>query len=577
MSPTNTFQVPSDDPGVVLFRLVRKARLPYSSRFVSNAVATHPQAQSLLALVQVAPYLGLRVTAAKVEPEGLDELQTPVVVHFASGNGGFGVLEGVGRDEVVLWDSRAGRRRVERAAFLEAWSGIVALAERDDAQRKAEPGYRKQRFIELLGGGIVRPDLAGPPTGRILAGVTVAVVAVLLLAAAFGRPADTRWAAALVVLFSAAGTVLTATLTHATAGLTANPHVPGCPRGKLVNCESVLNSPYSKVRGIPMSDFGTSFFVAVVLLVATAAVEPERGDPWAAVAFAFLAAAPVALGLVGVQVAMRRFCTMCLAVHALILGGAAASWTFLDEPWRGRDLAGAGALLLVYYSLVMFALIPFFTRERRTRELLDTQLRVAGSPFATLAFLTTGTPAPLRAAVAGIRLPGPPSAHELVLFAHPTCKQCGQMIPELVALASSGATEVHVAILPRYPDGPERAVCEAIVAAGRAGGPDAFLRAYSYAKGRFMALMEEDFARVIAEQTSLERGTIEGELAAARAMIAHTEEVAEGRIDGTPALFFDTRLYPYNTPLAHLETLLHRHSGLLPERPGMVQREAAPA
>jgi hypothetical protein len=344
-----------------------------------------------------------------------------------------------------------------------------------------------------------------------------------------------------------------------------------------VNCESVLNSPYSKVRAIPMSDFGTAFFGAVLLLLATAAVEPERAGPWATVAVAFLAAAPVALLLVGVQVAMRRFCTMCLAVHAVVLAGAAASWTFLDEPWRGRDLAAAAALMLVYYSLVLFALIPFFTRERRTRELLDTQQRVSGSPFATLAFLATGTPAPLQGAAAGVRLAGPPSPHELVLFAHPNCKQCAQTIPEIAALAASGATEVYVAILPRYPEGPERSVCEALLAAGRAGGGEAFLRAFFYSKGRFLALMEEDFTGAIARETSLRREAIEAELDAARAMIAHTEEVAEGRIDGTPAMFFDARLYPYNVPVAHLETLLHRHSGLLPPHPAVAEREAATA
>ncbi|HEX2295391.1 MAG TPA: vitamin K epoxide reductase family protein [Actinomycetota bacterium] len=577
MSVTNTFQVPGDDPGVVLFRLARRMRLPYSSRFVSNAVAMHPQPQSLLSIVQVAPHLGMRVTAARVEPEGLDDLRLPAVVHFSAGNGGFGVLERVGPREVVLWDGRHGRRSVPRDAFLGAWSGIVALAERDDSQRKTEPGYRKQRFVEVLGGGFVRPDLAAPPRGRLLAAVTAAVLQGVVLAAALGKPAETRIPAVVVVLIALAGARLTAILSNATAGMNANPNVPGCPRGKLVNCESVLNSPYSKVRGIPMSDFGTSFFGAVVLLAATAAVEPERDGPWAAIAIAFLAAAPVAVLLIGVQVAMRKLCTMCLAVHALVLGGAAASWTFLDEPWRGGDLAAALALMAVFYSLVLFALIPFFTRERRTREILETQNRVAGSPFATLAFLTTGTPAPLSGAACGIRLPGPESQHELVLFAHPNCKQCSQLIPEVSALAQSGATEVYVTILPRYPDGPEPGVCEAVLAAGRAAGPAAFLRAFYFAKSRFLALMDGDAAAEISGELGTTPEAIEAERDAARAMIAHTESVADGRIDGTPAMFFDARLYPYNIPVAHLEVLLRRHSQLLPPRPGAEAREVAPA
>lgn len=576
MSASKSFQVPADDPGVVLFRLVRKARLPYSSRFVSNAIALHQQPQSLLALVQVAPHLGLRITAARVEPEGLDELKLPAVVHFAAGNGGFGILEKVTPDAVELWDSRNGRRRVDREAFLQTWSGIVALAERDDAERKAEPGYRKQRFVEALGGGIVRPDLAGGAEGRWLAGLTAVLGAALTIAAVAGHPQGSRGAAALLALFAAAGLGIGAVLSKATAGMTANVNVPGCPRGKLVNCESVLNSEYSKVRGIPMSDLGTSFFGASLLLVGTAALAPQAAAPWTALSYAYLGALPVALLLVGAQIAMRRFCTMCLVVHALVLAGAAVAWTFAGDADAGDALA-ALALFALYYSLVLFGAIPFLTRERRTRQLVELQHRVSGSPFATLAHLATETPAPISGPECGIRLPGPASAHELVLFAHPNCKQCSHTIEEISRLAASGATEVFVAILPRYPDGPERLVCEAVLAAGRAGGPGAFMKAFFYAKKRFLALMAGDPAGEIAADLGTDRGVLEAQLDAARRMIAHTDAVAEDRIDGTPALFFDTRLYPYNTPVAHLETLLGKHSDLLPARPGAQKREAAPA
>lgn len=576
MSATSTFQVPADDPGVVLFRLVRKAKLPYSNRFVSNAVASHPQPQSLLSLVQVAPHLGMRVTAAKVEAAGLDDLQLPAVVHFATGGGGFGVLERVAPGYVEVWDSRNGRRRVERTAFLQAWSGIVALPEPDDSQRKTEPGARKQRLIESLAGGMARPDLAGKPEGRVLAGVTAGLAGILAVAAIAGHPADTRAAAALVALFALAGFGIGAVLSHATSGMTANVNVPGCPRGKLVNCESVLNSVYSKVRGIPMSDFGTSYFAAVLLVVATAALFPAGRAPWTALSYAYLAAVPAALLLVGAQVAMRKFCTMCLIVHGLVVAGAAASWTFAGDAGFG-DAARSLALFAFYFSMVLFAAIPFFTRERRTRQMIETQHRVSGSPFATLAHLVTETPAPVRGTQCGIRLPGPASPHELVLFAHPTCKQCSHEIKEVSQLAAAGMAEVYVTLLPRYPEGDERRVCEAVLAAGVAGGPQAFLGAFFYAKRRFMALMEEDFVGQIAAETSLDRAAIEAGLDEARAMIAHTDAIAEGRVDGTPALFFDARLYPYAVPVDHLALLLQKHSDLLPPRPGVAAKEAAPA
>lgn len=576
MTATATFQIPTDEPGTVLLRLVRKAKLPYSSRFVSGAIGSHPQAQSLLALVQVAPHVGLRVTAAKVEPGGLDDLQLPAVVHFAEGAGGFGVLERVTATEVELWDGRHGRQRVARAAFLDAWSGIVALAERDDSERKTDPDYRKQRLVEALGGALGRPDLARPPEGRVLTGVTAAVVALLVAVAVAGHPSSTRWAAALVVVLALAGLCIGSMLSYASADTTAHADVPGCPRGKLVNCESVLKSEYSKVRGVPMADLGTSFFGATIGVAATAALLPGSAVPWTALAYAYLAAVPAALLLVGAQVVMRKFCTMCLVVHALVVAGAAVAWTFAGEApfgdvWRGL------ALFAVLFSVVMFVAIPFFQREARTRRLLELQARVAGSPFATLAHLTTEPATPLSGPDCGIRLPGPPAAHELVLFAHPTCKQCSFVLPEIGQLAASGATEVYVTLLPRYGEGAERRVCEVLLAAGIAGGAESFARAFAFAKKGFFALMEEDYTGAIARETGLDRAVLEGAVETARRMIGHADAVAADRIEGTPALVFDARVYPYGAPVAHLSALLQKHASLLPQRPGVGERAAAPA
>jgi uncharacterized membrane protein len=577
LSATKTFKVPADEPGVVLSRLVRKLRLPYSNRLVSTAVAAHPQSQSLLALVQVAPSLGLRITAARVEPAGLDDLRVPAVVHFAAGGGGFGVLEGLSADAVELWDSRNGRRRVDRATFLAEWSGIAALAERDDSQRRAEPGYRRQRLVEVLAGTAGRPDLAGSPAAPVLCAALAALAAVLLVAALAGHPPGTRGSAIAAAVLAAAGLGVSGVLTKATAGQATNVNVPGCPRGKLVNCESVLNSQYSKVRGIPMSDFGTAFFGAVLLLAATTAVAPRAGAAWNAISLAYLAALPAALLLVGAQVVMRRFCTLCLATHALVVAGAVAAWPFLEARAGVADVAAALGLLALLGAAILFLAIPFFTRAARTTALIETQQRVSTSPFATLAHLDTEPASPVRGAECGLKLAGPPAAHELVLFAHPTCNQCAHTIEEISALAASGASEAYVAILPRYPDGPERRACEAVVAAGVAFGGSALLHAYFHAKKTFTALMAGDPVALLASEMSASRDVLDGRLEAARQLIARTEELAEGRVDGTPALFFDSRLYPYNTPVTHLATLLERHADLLPAAPQRDERTATPA
>ena len=571
------FQVPGDEPREVLLRLVRRMKLPYSARVVNAAIVAHPQPQSLLALVQVAPALGLRITAARVEPEGLDQLQLPAIAHFEGEPGGFGVVERVGPDSVDVWDARAGRRRVSRKEFLAAWSGIVALADRDPSQQKTERGYRRQRMIEALAGRPgSRPDLATRP---VIAGVA-ALIAFLVAAALWQHPDDTRASTVAVTLLTAAGVGLSALLTRATADNSTNVNVPGCPRGKLVNCESVLNSEYSRVRGVPMSDIGTAFFGAVLLSIGVSAAAPGFA-PGIVVALAYLAAAPAALVLIGTQVAMRRFCTLCLGVHAVVLAGAVASLPFLDYTWSNLTMVSGVALLAFFGASIAFLGIPFATRHARTTQLIERQQRLATSPFATLAHVLTEPLSPVRGEACGFRLPGPDAPHEAVLFAHPNCGQCAHTIEELSALADAGTVEAYVTILPRFPSGPERQACEAVVAAGIAFGPAALLHAYFYAKESFGALMSGDAVGLLAQEMSVRRDALEARLGEARALIERTERLADGRIEGTPAIFFDSRLYPYSTPVSHLTSLLARHPDLLPPRGSgrdpRGPREAAPA
>ena len=130
--------IPTDGPESALGRIARRLHLRYSNTFVARAVARHPQPSSLLALVEVASTLGLKVTPGRTEASELARIDGPAIVHF---DGGFGVLEGVSGDGFKVWDSRRGSHVIERERFLEFWSGIVVLVERDEEARGREEGF----------------------------------------------------------------------------------------------------------------------------------------------------------------------------------------------------------------------------------------------------------------------------------------------------------------------------------------------------------------------------------------------------------------------------------------------------
>ncbi len=561
----------------MLLRLARRLRLPYSGGFVSGRVAGHPQPTSLLALVEVAAELGLKITAGRTDPAGLDDLDTPVVVHFAGGGGGFGILERVSPRDVELWDSRNGRRRVDREAFLAEWSGVVGLIARDDSARVPEEGFRRHRFRELLGGSGGPPALAGSKTAPALRWTIGAVLAALVVVAVAGHPPGTRAGAAALVVLSSVGLAVSTVLAIASGDHAARGSIPGCRRGKLVDCESVISSPYSKVAGIPMSEIGVSFFAAILLLVATAAAAPGRASLWDALALAYAAALPFALVLVAVQVAMRRFCTLCLAVHGVVVAGAVVAWPFVDRGWSPADAAAPVLLLGVFLSLVLFLVLPFFTRIGRLNALVTSQERAAASPFSALARLLTEPPTPVAGATCGVRLDGPPARHELTVFAHPSCAQCARTISEAQMLARTGHAEVYVAIAPRDGREPERRACAVLTAVGVGAGATELLRAYGAAKENYAALLATDPVPVLTRTLATEPGVVEGALERARELTRAAEELADEYVEGTPAVFFDGRLYPYTAPLGQLATLLLDHPALLEELRPVEARSAAQA
>lgn len=144
-----SFDTLADGPAQVLSELARRRGLRYSRTHVRAALARHPEPSSLLALVEVAPSLGLKATAGQAELEVLEELEPeelPTILHFTGPEGGFGLLEEVlpeGRGS-QLWDSRHGRRVVGREALAQAWRGIVVFLERE-GHGPPERGYWARR------------------------------------------------------------------------------------------------------------------------------------------------------------------------------------------------------------------------------------------------------------------------------------------------------------------------------------------------------------------------------------------------------------------------------------------------
>jgi uncharacterized membrane protein len=573
--------IPTDGPETVLGQAARRLGLRYSRTFVARAVASHRQPSSLLALVDVAKTLGIETTAGQTDAAEFERVSGPAIVHFAGpGGGGFGVLEAVRPDGFEVWDSLRGKHLMARDDFLASWSGIVALLERGSARGVDESNYMKNRLTEVVFSGYEPPALVGNRSATRLRILFGALVAVLLALAVAGVPSSDRIAAAAIALLSATGLGV-AILTGVSIGAQDSSLSDRiCARGKFVDCHSVLASRYSRVFGISLSDIGIAFFGGIVMLLATTAVASSPGA-WGAVTLLYIATIPWALALIGVQVAMKQLCTLCLAVHTVNVSAAVVSWSAL-RPARW-DLVDAGAALLLwglFFCLLLFLAIPYFRKHQGLRILAGKQRRISGSPFASLAEVLTEPPVETSPSDAAVAVPGASVEHELAIFVHPSCGKCDPVLQQVRALGQSGLVRTFVGLAPKDEDEADRRGCAAVVAAGIAEGGQRMFDAYAAAKANLGAVMRGEPVPTLAAAL----GVAEEQLAAAmddavrRARLA--EEIVDRHAEGTPALFLDGRLF--RGELTHLAFLLEEHPDLLaPLSAGRVAgadaRQAAPS
>lgn len=552
--------IPTDGPETVLGQAARRLKLRHSRTYVARAVASHPQPSSLLALVEVAKDLGIKVTPGRTEASELDGLTSPTIVHFdGAQGGGFGVFEGATDEGYRVWDSLHGVHVVARDAFLARWTGIVALLEREGAGA-AEKGYLRNRLTEIVFSGYDPPALVANRAATLLRILFGALVIALLALSVSALNAQDRPAAIAVALLSLMGlgvTMVTAISIGAQEGSLSDRI---CARGKLVDCHSVLSSRYSRIFGISLSDIGVAFFGSVVMLAATGAT----GAPWVwpLLTLVYLASVPLSLVLVGVQVAMRQLCTLCLAVHTVNLSAATISWLWLRPgQWSVRGIATALLLMALYFCLLLFLAIPYFRKHQGLRVMVGKYRRISGSPFASLAEVLTEPEAALSVDDCAVALGGGTAEHEVVVFVHPSCGKCDPVLQQVWGLAQSGLVNAAVGLAPKDPEEPDRRACAAVVAAGLAHGPETLVGGYAAAKKRLRSMLHEDPVATLAEELSLEPASIEARLEEARRRTAGAEALVDEHAEGTPAVFFNSRLF--RGELNHLVFLLQQHPELL--------------
>lgn len=560
--------LPSDGPGEALAELARRLGLRYSRTHVRAAIERHPQPGSLLAFVEVARTLGLEPTAGRADIETLDGLESdelPAVLHFESDmQNGFGLLERVTPEGFAVWDSQRGSRVLERSELVESWSGIAVFVEKVGGGAR-ERGYLLHRAKEILLEEW-RPavELSAPAVRPLRIGLGVLVLLLIGLAI-HAQPLGARLSTAILAGLAALGfSASAAALTLSQGGRASRL----CGAGGALDCESVLRSPYARIAGVPLAGVGFAFFGAVLLLLCAAAL---RGPApvWTAGAL-FLPTLPASAVLVALQIRLRRFCALCMTVHAVNLAGA-ATFLFLVPPGPPTGTPAALALVALLFGLLLSTAVPLWSRrEDDTEPLRRLHRALSRSPLASLAELTLEPRRAFEPAATGVLLGDAAAPRALLVLAHPTCKLCGPVLDELEALVErhEHAVRGHVAVAPRDPTDPwDQDLCEALCAVGLAFGGAALLAAFRLAKQDLKKLRAGDPFAALAAGLRIDPAMLAGVRDRARALVREAAALKDRYTHGIPAVFLDGRRC--EAPLRHVDAWLEQPAlaALLPPPP----------
>jgi uncharacterized membrane protein len=124
-----------------------------------------------------------------------------------------------------------------------------------------------------------------------------------------------RWAVAVSEVLSLAGVAVAAYLTYAHY---TSAKVLACSDKGLVNCAKVTTSSYSRIFGLPVSDTGLGYFVAMAVLCSPWAWRSTYRILRALRVLAALSGVGLILWLVYVELfRLDAICLYCTALHAI--------------------------------------------------------------------------------------------------------------------------------------------------------------------------------------------------------------------------------------------------------------------
>ena len=541
-------------PAEALIGAGRRLRVPFEPAAILERIEAHAQPQSLLALVEAGRAGGFSLEAFEASWDELAAVRLPAIVHLTDGSrneSAFAVLVEVEPTQVVLENPSSRDQAVlPRDAFSGLWSGVLVT--------------------------IARGEIAAPPAAVTEKMITVgsephawARATALVLGAGFALAGGWRAGGPLGALFAAlalAGTLLGVLLLAgsrktqvASAGFRLASVL--CKRGSLTDCEGVLTSRWARIGPFELATWGFAYFASCALMFALAAPLP-----W--LAATALVASPLSLFLIGVQLGpLKRICTLCMGVHAIVLAAAIAGVVAYTP---AQAWAAAVPWALVHALVFLFSLgvlAPYVEMEIENRTHRARLSWIGTTPWGALAEYAGRPPADL-GLVSHAHLGEKGARFRLDVLVHVTCSGCPPLLAKLERLARRYPRLVRIDL--HFPSrdpnvAADRELCAALATVGALTSGDQLLRVFDLVKQdpwKRLEAAKGGAAAVLGEFLPLD-ARVEAAIADGRRSVDAATRALDLMKRGTPQLVLAGR--PWDGSVEDLEALIVRHPEALEE------------
>jgi len=222
----------------------------HTKSFSDQYFNEHPHKYNLFGLSKMLSDYGIENAGVRIKDkeQNISEIEIPFIAHFG---GDFAVVFKVNPDNVHFY-LRGSQHILSVEKFIEAWSGIVLLAE--SSERSIEPGYKEHRKSELLNN-----------LKKISFFSAIGLIALLVY---IYQSFYTNIGISLLLLISLAGIYISRLL------LLKQMHVQSqyadkiCSLFKQKDCSNILESKAAKLFGIiGLSEIGFGYFSVNALLL----------------------------------------------------------------------------------------------------------------------------------------------------------------------------------------------------------------------------------------------------------------------------------------------------------------------